>query len=240
MNTDGSDPVRLTDFADGPKDSYAPTWSPDGTQIAFVRGDIPSGGPGELWAMDPDGSNTHLLLADPLADFPSWSPDGTRIAFEAGDFPEVRVAVLDVATGAVNDLGAGFHPIWSPDGSRLAISIPDGSGGFGIVDLAAPNRLQILHPPAGPRRRSPDGGILLNDAGLTASTGTRTVPSVLTAPAPGEAMAGFTGSASCSSSSGSDGTLTAVEPSRHTGLGRERPNLWDSAIALIRRLLGGP
>src|SRR5512132_3993105 len=73
-------------------DERYPSYSPDGTQIAF-RGDLdlaePSGDE-EIYVMDADGTNVRQLTSN--GDFdsaPSWSPDGTEIAFEkaaAGTF----------------------------------------------------------------------------------------------------------------------------------------------------------
>ena len=67
-------------------DERYPSYSPDGTQIAF-RGDLdlaePSGDE-EIYVMNADGTNVRQLTSN--ADFdsaPSWSPDGTRIALRA-------------------------------------------------------------------------------------------------------------------------------------------------------------
>jgi TolB protein len=230
MDADGSDPTRLTEFENDSLDDYHATWSPDGSQIAFVRGQVPPGGPGKLWVIDADGSDGHVVLDSPLAFFPSWSPDGTRIAFGIGDWPDVRVQMLELASGTVTDVVAGHLPSWSPDSTRLLVSITDGSGGFGIVDLDAPNRLELLRSTGWGVSFSPDGEqVLFNDAGLTAGTSTEDVGEpVLQAPPPGEAIAGFT-------ESGipflvvrhDDGTLTAVEA--------VSPHL---ATADVRKLLG--
>ncbi|HEY7658960.1 MAG TPA: DPP IV N-terminal domain-containing protein [Actinomycetota bacterium] len=144
MDVDGSNPVRITEFENGTADEYAPIWSPDGQQIAFIRGKYTNGGAGKLWVIAADGSNGHLLLDEPLVSFPAWSPDGTRIAFEVGDWPEVSVQVLELETEAISDLGEGFHPIWSPDSTQLAISIQD--GGFATVPLEDPGNRTTVYP----------------------------------------------------------------------------------------------
>jgi TolB protein len=194
MDADGSNLVQLTQFENDSLDDYHPTWSPDGEQIAFVRGKVPPGADGKLWVIDADGSNGHVLLDTPLVFFPRWSSDGTRIAFVTGDWPEVRVGLLDLATGTVTDVVAGNQPQWSPDSNRLLVSVIEGTGGFGIVDLDVPNRLEILRSTGWAAAWSPDGEqVLFNDAGLTATADADGEGEpYLQAPPPGEAMAGFT------------------------------------------------
>ena len=56
MNADGSGVARLTDSA--ASDVY-PTWSPDGSQIAFLTDRT---GQWEIWVMNADGSDQHSLF----------------------------------------------------------------------------------------------------------------------------------------------------------------------------------
>jgi len=81
MNPDGSDVKQLTNL--GP-DNFASweSWSPDGKHIAFTQYQPPDY-LGQLWIMNSDGSNLHLLLAE--SDFsdsrPSFTPDGSSVVF---------------------------------------------------------------------------------------------------------------------------------------------------------------
>jgi Tol biopolymer transport system component len=52
-----------------------PSWSPDGTRIAFVRN-------GDIWAMAANGSNPQRVTTSKATESdPTWSSDGSTIAF---------------------------------------------------------------------------------------------------------------------------------------------------------------
>ena len=55
----------------------SPTWSPDGTRIAFQRGGYRY--PGLIYVMDADGQNARRLARGTS---PTWSPDGRKIAYD--------------------------------------------------------------------------------------------------------------------------------------------------------------
>src|ERR1700720_1642044 len=81
MNPDGSDLKQLTNL--GPDSAaFWESWSPDGKQIVF-REFRPPDFLGQLWLMNADGSNQHLLLAE--SDFdderPTFPPDGGSVIF---------------------------------------------------------------------------------------------------------------------------------------------------------------
>jgi TolB protein len=78
MNSDGTNQVNLTN---NPAADDVPSWSPDGTKIAFRSyrdGNL------EIYVMNPDGTNQTRLTNNPAHDGqPSWLPDGTKIAFQS-------------------------------------------------------------------------------------------------------------------------------------------------------------
>lgn len=77
----------------GPSDA-APTWSPDGTLLAFLRAQ--DDGPAQLWLLPSEGGEAERLTDLPLgAGVPAWSSDGSRLAFTA----PVDLAAGDGETG---------------------------------------------------------------------------------------------------------------------------------------------
>lgn len=77
VDTAGGAPRRLTR---GTAD-VSPAWSPDGTQVAFLRGE---GGPPQVWLLPADGGEPEKVTELPLgAGPPCWRPDGTALAFTA-------------------------------------------------------------------------------------------------------------------------------------------------------------
>src|SRR5262245_28005132 len=51
-----------------------PTWSPDGTRVAFVR-HLPNAPDAHIWVMNADGTNQQQLTSGPgIHDDPAWSP----------------------------------------------------------------------------------------------------------------------------------------------------------------------
>ncbi len=106
-----------------------PTWSPDGTQLAFVSD---RDGQMNLWVKNlSTEEETQLTDLDQAVGFPVWSPSGERIAFYTRDVRNVwgrgQLHVLTVATGELISLEDSYFvpskPTWSPDESMLALMV---------------------------------------------------------------------------------------------------------------------
>jgi hypothetical protein len=120
MNADGSGRTRLTDHFGS---ITGPTWSPDGSKIAFASD---QSGRSEIYVINADGSN-RVQLTTTGGFAPSWSPDGARIAVgiritDAVAQPPPAYVVDAVVGGHVVPLMPGEDPAWSPDGSVIALA----------------------------------------------------------------------------------------------------------------------
>lgn len=132
-------------------DEASPSWSPDGTRIAFIEvGSWVKGS--RVYVMDSDGSNRRMLVqtirARELA--PVWSPDGSRIAFVSevlgreGTSYFVYTVRLD-GSGLTNLGRSASRPAWSPDGSRLAF-VKEGVERRVLYTMDADGRSQVALP----------------------------------------------------------------------------------------------
>jgi Tol biopolymer transport system component len=120
MNSDGSDPKKITNIKTG--DACGPVWSHDGKKIAFYAFSLtnPNRNP-EIWAMDPDGSNQKKLTDHGMD--PTWSPDGRQIAFGSKRDGIFQIYAMNSDGSNVrrltNHKAEDSTPVWSPDGTFI-------------------------------------------------------------------------------------------------------------------------
>ncbi|PYX51653.1 MAG: hypothetical protein DMG79_02670 [Acidobacteria bacterium] len=134
-------------------------FSPDGTQIVFIRG-MPDPAEVEVHIASADGSGEHVLARLPayavFLSGPNWSPDGKVIAvatLQTGKEQKFVLNIIRVADANVTTLYSDAailgRPVWLPDGNSLLIA----------VGMPKENRAQIWeipYPKGEPRRFTND------------------------------------------------------------------------------------
>ncbi len=147
--TDGGTPHVLLTVT-----GVTPTFSPDGSQIAYVDG---SGG---IVIAAADGTHPRQLTSTPdptksSDSYPSFSPDGSRLAFtrSTGDPSGSQIGTSEL--WIVNADGTDLHRLttglqwlyparWSPDGSRLLFS--DAQAGLWVIDADGTGLTRVSIP----------------------------------------------------------------------------------------------
>ena len=132
MKSDGEKPHAIT-F----RDDIDPTWSPDGSMIAFASS---RSGSRQLYVVNANGSDVRQVTdLNNMGGRSSWSPDGTRLAFYRGPAGDHDIYIINIDGTGLQRLthgGDNLGPSWSPDGNWIAFtSFRDGN-----------NEIYIMHP----------------------------------------------------------------------------------------------
>jgi Tol biopolymer transport system component len=118
MRADGSDQRRLTNY---PGWDVDPSWSPDGSKIAFARF-VDSSSTFDIFVMTSEGVLIgHITSGSEYDRDPIWSPDGRKIAYSSTGPGGPGIFVMNAdGTGRAKVTDRGIRPDWSPDGSKIA------------------------------------------------------------------------------------------------------------------------
>ncbi|HEV8564002.1 MAG TPA: hypothetical protein VGR41_03755 [Actinomycetota bacterium] len=155
IRPDGSDRTKVD--VDVPGFVGVPSWSPDGTRIAFAVNSFddphPPGGYYDIYTANADGTDPTRLTSEEIDHNPVWSPDGTRIAYVHGYSNDQQIWVMN-ADGSdphqVTDRkGLNIFPSWSPDGSNIAFVSYEGSNAdIYVMNADGTNVLRLTDDPA--------------------------------------------------------------------------------------------
>ncbi|AOR36683.1 hypothetical protein BFF78_41565 [Streptomyces fodineus] len=136
VSPSGGTPVNLTHSST--ISDVTPSWSPDGTRLAFARYGS-AGAIDGIWTMKATGGDLKAVPGTKGASDPAWSPDGKQIAYAkpVGSQREIYVTHLDGthATRLTHTAADDLHPTWSPDGKYLAFNRTDTSGHSRLIRI---------------------------------------------------------------------------------------------------------
>lgn len=141
-DADGRNVKRVT----GEGFAAVPSWSPDGSSLAFVRAEPDRPRVWNLWTVDLDSGATRRLTNHPYGQpwGGSWFPDGKRIAYSHED----RLIVLDIAGGTRRVYPSPRKgqlvrtPAVSPDGRRVIFQVY--RDGAWLLDLRDGSMRKVL------------------------------------------------------------------------------------------------
>lgn len=143
--------------------SHSPSWSPDGTRIAFAISHrdyrtTPRRITSSIYVVNADGSGLSKIASVSGPDntrsntlvggSPAWSPDGARLTFTGHQSGDAEIYVVNAGGGNAQRLTN--HPAndgdaaWSPDGTRIAfVSDRTGNQDIFVMDADGSNQTQI-------------------------------------------------------------------------------------------------
>ena len=185
MGADGRDPQPW--LADEHLDFAAPSWSPDGQQIAIIGGDRwNSGGHTDVFVAQLGETTARCLTTDHFQSFndaiggdmrgdhadptPRWSPDGQSVLVVGNGRGAGNIFALTVVDGALQPVTSGAHQLigWSVDASSQTLALT-------IADPTQPGELFVYERGGTTRQLSDLNGALLAELHLS-------VPETITYP----------------------------------------------------------
>jgi Tol biopolymer transport system component len=140
-----------------------PTWSPDGSKIAFV-GRSPDAEAVDIYVTGVNGGGPTDLTKggdDASSDYPRWSPDGTQIVFRhliPNGWPATWTMSPN-GSGQKSRFRGGSMYAWSPDASKIAWVFSRGT--HDEIEISSPDGKNVVEITKGSTYEepswSPDG-----------------------------------------------------------------------------------
>ncbi|RME89744.1 MAG: hypothetical protein D6770_03825, partial [Anaerolineae bacterium] len=139
---------EITPLNTGVETAVLPSWSPDGSTIAFAQALK-----WHIYTVSADGSDL-FQVTDFSSNNPDWAPDGSRLVFQSDarnepkDTPDIYL--IDPNGENLTEIlddpePADFSPRWSPDGSRiLFVSNRNGPYSIFLMDPDGANIEEVI------------------------------------------------------------------------------------------------
>jgi len=142
---DGTNVRRVS----GPGYAAVPSWSPDGSRLAFIRAEPTSAGVWNIWVLNVRSGDMTRLTSHSFGQpwGASWFPDGRRVCYSHED----RLIVLDTTSGSSSMYPSPRKgrlvrtPAVSPDGRKVIFQLY--RDGAWLLDLPRGSMRRVLADP---------------------------------------------------------------------------------------------
>ncbi|MBE0656085.1 MAG: serine/threonine-protein kinase [Bryobacteraceae bacterium] len=148
----GEAPLAVVPLTAYPGNEISPTFSPDGSQVAFSW-DGEKEDNYDIYVKLVEGGAPLRLTTNPAAESsPAWSPDGRWIAFQRGG-REPGIYLISPLGGPERRLTSNGStlPCWTPDGRSLVYSLRDSEKelySLWVMAITTGERRRLTSPPA--------------------------------------------------------------------------------------------
>ena len=128
VNPDGSDEVMLDEVEAGQSQVRQPTWSPDGSRVAWVHVEVSDDETLDTVLATSTGRGsrpTEATTGDVVPFYLSWDPTSSRIAYLGGRDEDIEIGVVEGgrARGTPLDTGQPYYLSWGPQGDELLVHV---------------------------------------------------------------------------------------------------------------------
>jgi len=135
-----ADGTGLTRVTSGSTRELEPSWSPDGSRIAY-QSQRPSW---SLYVSLASGEG-EVQLTTRLSWSPSWSPDGESLVYATGDTIQ-KISLTDGESQVLTTGGNNGRPSWAPNGQVVAFhSTRSGNSEIYVLDLESGELTQLTN-----------------------------------------------------------------------------------------------
>lgn len=158
---------QLTRLTNNLAQDADPTWSSDGSKIAFASN--LDEGIYQIYVMTAEGKNLRQLTDTQAGNYdPAWSPDGKKLAFWSDRDGNAEIYLMNADGSSPANLTQheawDWFPAWSPDGKQIIFtSERDGNAEIYLMNVDGSSQMNLSQNPAKDEAPSwsPDGSQIL-------------------------------------------------------------------------------
>jgi TolB protein len=128
LDPDGSGEVVLAEIEAGRSQVRQPTWSPDGSRVAWVQVEVTDDETLQAvlaTSTDDGGRPTEATTGAVVPFYLSWDPTSSRIAYLGGREADVEVGIVEGERGRATPLDTGqpYYLSWAPEGDEMLVHV---------------------------------------------------------------------------------------------------------------------